>query len=136
MKSFFGAMVALGLLLLLIAKSCSSHSPAAPKARSAAPATAAQTPRSCEGPWTAPTVIQTPAERMLYRFDSDGCVTIHLSGNWSDYPKGGKISFTYLKTGRVVLIDKPGTDRSSSLPAGDYRVCKVNPDAWGVEIRW
>ena len=73
--------------------------------------------------------VKTP-----YRFGSDGCITKHLRGNWSSYPKGGEIVFTDLATGLPVLNDKPGTATGSSLPAGDYRICKVDPGAWGVEI--
>ncbi|OGI94936.1 hypothetical protein A2917_01895 [Candidatus Nomurabacteria bacterium RIFCSPLOWO2_01_FULL_42_17] len=73
-------------------------------------------------------------EKTLYKFPPDGCITIFLRGDWTDYPKGGKISFTSLETGKVVLYDEPGVNSSSSLPAGNYLIRKVDPNAWGVEI--
>lgn len=79
-------------------------------------------------------IVKIGKEKTLHRFPTDGCITIFLRGDWSDYPKGGKISFTDLRTGKVVLYDEPGKNQSSSLPAGDYRICKVDPGAWGVEI--
>jgi hypothetical protein len=83
---------------------------------------------------TAPSVIQVGKEKMLYRFGTDGCITKFLQGGWSDYPKGGEISFIDLSTGLTVLKDKPGTSTGSSLPPGNYRICKISPDAWGVDI--
>ena len=72
--------------------------------------------------------------KTLYRFGTDGCVTLPLRGGWSDYPKGGEIVFYSLETGQEVLRDKPGTVSGSSLPAGEYRICRYDPAAWGVEI--
>jgi hypothetical protein len=81
-----------------------------------------------------PLLIPTPGKRKtLYVFLPDGCVTKHLSGNWERYPKGGKIKFFDSK-GKVVLVDEPGTYVPSALPAGEYRICKADPKAWGVEI--
>jgi hypothetical protein len=71
--------------------------------------------------------------KTLYVFLPDGCITKHLSGNWERYPKGGAIKFLNSQ-GKVVLIDEPGTYVPSSLPAGEYKICKVSLDAWGVEI--
>jgi len=105
--------------------------PVAPKsAKSTASATAVYPTAAIP----TPRVVKIGQSKVLYRFGTDGCVTVTLRGNWSDYPKGGKISFTDLSTGTVVLYDEPGTATSSSLPPGDYRICKEDPSAWGVEI--
>jgi len=71
--------------------------------------------------------------KTLYVFPPDGCVTKHLQGNWERYPKGGKIKFLNSQ-GKVVLTDEPGTYVPSALPAGEYKICKASPSAWGVEI--
>ena len=71
--------------------------------------------------------------KTLYVFLPDGCVTKYLQGNWERYPKGGKIKFLNSQ-GKVVLIDEPGTYVPSSLPADNYKICKADPKAWGVEI--
>ncbi len=80
-----------------------------------------------------PLPIRIGKEKVLHRFGPDGCVTVPLAGNWSDYPKGGAISITSLATGQRV-VDEPGTKHTWSLPNGDYQVCKKDPGAWGVEI--
>jgi len=71
--------------------------------------------------------------KTLLVFLPDGCVTKYLSGNWERYPKGGRIKFID-SWGKTVLIDDPGTYVPSSLPAGKYQICRVSPNAWGVEI--
>jgi hypothetical protein len=88
------------------------------------------------GPVQPPVVViqKMGKEKTLYPFPSDGCVSVFLHGNWSDYPKGGEISFTSIASGDVVLKDKPGRQSNSSLPPGDYQICKVDPKATGVEI--
>lgn len=86
-----------------------------------------------------PASTQHPAIRIgkvrtTYRFDQTGCVSVFLRGDWSSYPQGGGIVFTSLTTGQEVLHDRPGRQVNSSLAAGDYRICKEDPSAWGVEI--
>ncbi|MEK7471408.1 MAG: hypothetical protein AAB623_02045 [Patescibacteria group bacterium] len=81
-----------------------------------------------------PTTSGEKKRRTLYVFPPDGCVTKFLQGDWSDYPKGkGRITFSD-STGKVVLTDEPGTYTGSKLPAGNYKICKKDPGAWGVEI--
>jgi hypothetical protein len=82
----------------------------------------------------APRVVKIGQSKTLYRFGPDGCVTLPLRGGWSSYPKGGEIVFYSLETGQEVLRDKPGTVSGSSLPAGEYRICRYDPAAWGVEV--
>lgn len=71
--------------------------------------------------------------RTMYVFPPDGCITKFLQGDWGDYPMGGKITFTD-STGKVVFEDGPGILTASKLPAGNYKICKKDPGAWGVEI--
>ncbi|MFA6177609.1 MAG: hypothetical protein WC694_01810 [Candidatus Paceibacterota bacterium] len=71
--------------------------------------------------------------KTLLVFLPNGCIAKHLQGRWERYPKGGKIKFLD-SNGKVVLIDEPGTYVPSSLPAGEYKICKASPEAWGVEI--
>ena len=83
----------------------------------------------------APIASSGGKHKTLYVFLPEGCLAEpkYLSGDWERYPKGGKIKFLDSQ-GKVVLIDEPGTYVPSSLPAGEYKICKVDPNAWGVEI--
>ncbi len=83
----------------------------------------------------APTrIVKVGKERHQYTFPADGCVSVYLHGNWESYPIGGKISFRSQSSGEVVLYDDPKKQSHSSLPSGNYQICKVDPEAWRVDI--
>ena len=89
-------------------------------------------------PATATTATEVTADgRTLYRFGSGGCTEapVFLSGSWSDEPQGGEISYTDMRTGKVVWTHKPDDHHDSVIPTGWYRICRTDSDAWGVKIR-
>lgn len=127
-------MVVLGGALVLLMSSSASQTSARAEAKKKAEANRVAAVQYTATHPPVPVIIKTGKEKTLYQFPTDGCVTVFLRGNWSDYPIGGKINFIDPSTGKVVFIDEPGKQYGSSLPAGDYWICKVSPDATGVEI--
>jgi hypothetical protein len=87
---------------------------------------------------TAPPVVQKVGkERTLYKFADypNECAVMQLKSDASFYPKGGMVTI-HPPTGEP-WNDSPGvvnTHEGTQQSAGLYRVCKINPDAWGVEI--
>ncbi len=87
--------------------------------------------------YVAPVMIAKPtAERNLYRFGEDGCVSYHMRvGKASFYPKGGTVTTT--DSEGESWDDTPGelnTHEGSTDKDGEYRTCRKDPKAWGIEV--
>ncbi len=97
------------------------------------------TPTTPSPPLQVVVVEQAPPRTLgpiLYKFGPDGCVIFPMrDGPYHSYPKGGSVTI-YIPDGRKPVKDTPGEDSKwgDSLPDGDYRACRLDPEAWGIEI--
>ncbi len=80
-------------------------------------------------------------QKQLYEFTPKGCVIVPIRnlGRVDFYPKGGKVQINPpvdAKPQAVPWTDEPGTKTGErgDLPKGDYRVCGLDDNAWGIEV--
>lgn len=83
--------------------------------------------------------VKNGREKMLYRFSPKECVWVEVYvGNVDFYPKGGEVEITPPPdSGIKPWRDKPGIQNAMSgipIPPGDYKICGVDKDAWGIEV--
>ena len=91
-------------------------------------------PQIHNAPAPAPTrVVKVGKEKQTYRFSENGCATVVIHSSYELYPKGGEIVIS--PPSGDPWHSKPGVQNPHRVtPTGMYTMCRVESDAWGVEI--
>ncbi len=81
------------------------------------------------------TQSDSSGKKRLYRFSSNGCVFVEIHVGHVDFcPKEAEIIITPPSPAKA-WRDKPGiVQPQGDLPTGNYKICAIDRDAWGVEV--